>query len=247
MKTGSKGLWAAVLLGMLLSGCQRPPQRESLVDTRLQLGLAWLARGELSAAERNLQRALALAPEDYRTRLAMARFQQQSGDAAAAAESYRQARQLAPQNGYVLNNYGAFLCGLRQYDAAQRQFSRVAESSTGGLRADSIENSGYCYLNAGEPEPARDALAKTVRYDPARGMLLLAEAERRYGKGRRAESRLLLDVYQQSLPASAESLWLEIRFAAQENRPDDVRRYGARLARIFPLSIQYQHFLANEY
>ncbi len=77
---------------------------------------------------------------------------------------------------------------------------------------------------------------------------MLAEAERRFGKGKFTDSRLLLDVYQRNFPVSAESLWLEIRFVAQAKQPDDdVQRYGAQLARIFPQSIQHQHFLANEY
>lgn len=236
-----------VLALWLLVGCQMPPQRKALVETRIQLGLAYLARGDNQAARRNLQRALTLAPKDYRTQLAMARYQQQTGEQSRALHHYRRAQNLAPQNGYVLNNYGAFLCGLGQYDAAQRQFSRAIEYSADGLRADSLENAGYCFLNAGQHEKARNALADAVQTDPAKGMPMLAEAERRFGKGRRAESRLLLDVYQHNFPVSAESLWLEIRFAAQANQPDDVQRYGAQLARIFPQSIQHQHFLANEY
>jgi len=232
---------------VLLAGCQTTLPRDDLVETRLQLGLAYLARGDLDAAQRNLQRALTLAPDDYRTQLAAARYQHQAGDSVLAAQHYRRALALAPQNGYVLNNYGAFLCRLGQYDAAQRHFIQAAEDSAKGVRADSVENSGYCYLNAGQQDNARSALAEAVKSDPAKGMPMLAEAERRFGKGSRTDSRLLLDIYQHSFPASAESLWLEIRFAAQEDRPADVQFFGGQLARIFPQSIQYQHFLANEY
>lgn len=238
-------MMAAALV--LLAGCQTAPRSNGLLETRLQLGLAYLARGEPDAAQRNLLRALALAPDDYRTQLAEARYQQQVGDNVEAAQRYRQALTLAPQNGYVLNNYGAFLCGLGQYEASQRYFSQAAKDSATGVRADSVENSGYCYLNAGEQRHARDALMKALAADPAKGMPMLAEAERRFSKGKRDDSRLLLDIYQRRFPASAESVWLEIRFAAQDGRSADVERYGKQLARIFPQSIQYQHFLANEY
>ncbi len=113
----------------------------------------------------------------------MARYQQQMGEQSQAQQHYRRALKLAPQNGYVLNNYGAFLCGLGQYDAAQRQFSRAIADSADGLRADTLENSGYCFLNAGQQEKARYALADAVQTDPAKGMPMLAEAERRFGKG----------------------------------------------------------------
>ncbi|MBD8164149.1 type IV pilus biogenesis/stability protein PilW [Erwinia persicina] len=243
MRTGR----AAVLLLVLLASCRTLPQPDGLVETRIQLGMAYLARGNNDAARRNLQRALDLAPGDYRSQLAMARYRQQTGDTRSAQLHYRRALKLAAQNSYVLNNYGAFLCGLGQYDAAQRQFRRAMDDSTNGLRADSVENSGYCFLNAGQHEKAYHALMDAVRTEPAKGLPMLAEAERRFGKGKRAESRVLLDIYQQNFPVSAESLWLEIRFAAQANQLDDVQHYGVQLARIFPHSIQYQHFLANEY
>lgn len=240
------GMMASLLL-LLLVGCQTSPQRDLQVETRIQLGMAYLSRGDLDAARRNLQRALSQAPDDYRVQLAMARYLQQLGDRSGAQQHYRRALAQAPLNGYVLNNYGAFLCGLGQYDAAQRYFSRARDDLASRLGADSVENSGYCFLNAGQQDKARQALADAVQTDPAKGLPMLAEAERRLGKGMRSESRVLLDVYQHNFPASAESLWLEIRFAVQEKRPSDVQHYGTQLAQIFPQSIQYQHFLANEY
>jgi len=241
-----KGMMAVVL--MLLVGCQSTaPKNNTLVETRLQLGLAYLARGDLDAAQRNLQRALTLAPKDYRTQLAEARYQQQVGDKVQAARYYQQALALAPKNAYVLNNYGAFLCRLGQYDAAQSSFKQAAKDSSPGAYTDSVENSGYCYLNAGQYGKAREGLIKAITAEPAKGILMLAEAERRFGKRKREDVRLLLDIYQHNFPASAESLWLEIRFAVQEGRIADVEQYGDQLARIFPHSIQYQHFLANEY
>nr|WP_229655818.1 MULTISPECIES: type IV pilus biogenesis/stability protein PilW [Erwiniaceae] len=231
----------------LVSGCVTKSERTTSVQGRLQLGLAYLARGDYVAAQRNLQRAVAAAPEDYRTQLGMARLHQAMGDQQAAQRGYRKALQLAPLNGFVVNNYGAFLCSLGQYDAAQQQFRLAGNLPQPGARADSFDNAGYCYLNARKVTLARQSLALAITADPQKGMPMLAEAGRRFGKGERAQAQLLLDVYQHSQPASAESLWLEIRFAALDERTDDVNRLGMQLARNFPQSIQYQHFLANEY
>lgn len=237
-------IWLAVLL---FSGCTASVQRSELVETRLQLGLDYLALGELPFARRNLQQALTLAPQDYRCQLAMARYFQQAGDVPAADARYQAARRLAGENRDVINNYGAFLCRLGQYDAAQQQFSKAADGAENSGRADAVENAGYCYLHAGEQQKAKEALIKATRHDPQRGAALLAEAERRFGKKERTATRLLLDVYQHNFTASAESLWLEIRFAAQAEQPASVKLAGEQLARNFPQSIQYLHFLANEY
>ncbi|MGE9552328.1 type IV pilus biogenesis/stability protein PilW [Erwinia amylovora] len=236
-----------IWLAVLLVGCSQSPERNQLAQTRLQLGLEYLARGELPPAQRNLAQALRLAPKDYRCQLAMARYQQRSGDWDAAGRAYQNARLLAGQNRDVINNYGAFLCSLGQYDAAQQQFSKAAELLENGARTDALENAGYCYLLAGEKLKAEVALNEATRDDPQKGPALLAEAERRFGKNERDTSRLLLDVYQRNFAASAESLWLEIRFAALARHPESVKQAGEQLARNFPQSIQYLHFLANEY
>lgn len=88
---------------------------------------------------------------------------------------------------------------------------------------------------------------RALKYDPEKGVALVSEANRQLTAGQPDRAQQLLDVYQHVLPGSAESLWLQIRFAALANRHDDVQRYGARLARSFPQSKQYQQFLANEY
>lgn len=241
-----KGL--LMLLGLLLlSGCGSTQHTSELAQTRLQLGLEYLARDDLTAAQRNLQQAVKLAPHDYRNQLALARYQQRAGQRDAALSSYEMARKLAGQNREVINNYGAFLCHLGQYDAAQQQFSRAAELAERGARADAVENAGYCSLLAGDLPRAKAALIEATQHSPEKGMTLLAEADRRFGKKEREISRLLLDVYQRNFTASAESLWLEIRFAALAEHPEGINEAGQQLARNFPQSIQYLRFLANEY
>ncbi|AIN19421.1 type IV pilus biogenesis/stability protein PilW [Yersinia rochesterensis] len=245
-------LWRVCLIaGTLVAGCSgSSPEKVSQPaagQTRLQLGLEYLAQGDLNAARQNLEKAVAADPQDYRAQLGMAFYEQRIGENSAAEQRYQQAMKLAPGNGTVLNNYGAFLCSLGQYVPAQQQFSAAVLSPDYGQVADSLENAGYCFLRANQNDQARVLLSRALKYDPDKGEPLLTEAERHFGEGNRAQAQLLLDVYQHILPASAESLWLQIRFAALAGRQDSVQRYGKQLARSFPQSKQYQHFLANEY
>ncbi|WP_087881275.1 type IV pilus biogenesis/stability protein PilW [Dickeya fangzhongdai] len=251
MKRMLLGKAVALAAGMgLLAGCaQTPSQRVSpaAAQTRLQLGLEYLARNNLDAARDNLQKAEQLAPDDYRIQLGMALYEQRIGENQAAETRYRRLLRQAPANGGVMNNYGAFLCGLGQYVAAQRQFAAAAQLPDYHQVADALENAGYCFLNAGKPDEASQWLSRALRYDPARGNRLLAEANSRFAAGRYDQARLLLNIYQPLLTANAESLWLQIRFAALAGHHDEVTRYGGLLARSFPQSKQYQQFLANEY
>ncbi|MEH0876548.1 type IV pilus biogenesis/stability protein PilW [Pectobacterium cacticida] len=242
--------WLSSLFVLLLVGCASPPRitaDSAVVQTRLRLGLAYLAANQLDSARQNLMKAVAMAPQDYRTQLGMALYEQQIGEERLAEQRYQLLLNTAPENGSVLNNYGAFLCRLGQYVAAQRQFSAAAKLPDYLQVADALENAGYCFFKAGQADKALDLLSRALKYDPTKGRVLLAEASKQLDAGKSEQAQLLLDVYQNSLPASAESLWLQIRFAALAGHDGDKERYGNVLARSFPQSKQYQHFLANEY
>ncbi|KHN49849.1 type IV pilus biogenesis/stability protein PilW [Pectobacterium fontis] len=243
--------WLSGLLAMLLLvGCVPSPHETVnpvAAQTRLQLGLAYLARNNLDSARQNLEKAVAMAPQDYRTQLGMALYEQRIGENHLADQRYQHVLSMAPGNGSVMNNYGAFLCRLGQYVAAQRQFSAAAQLPDYSQVADALENAGYCFFNAGQTVEARNLLSRALKYDPTKGSALLAEANQQFSTGKQEQARLLLDIYRHILPATAESLWLQIRFAALAGHYVDKERYGNALARSFPQSKQYQHFLANEY
>lgn len=241
----------ACLLALALVGCSSAPRHGGLAtpssQTYLQLGLEYLNQGDMPSARKNLEKARDEAPADYHTQLAMALYQQKAGDNDGARQSYQKALGLAPGNGSVMNNYGAFLCGLGQYVAAQQQFTAAAQAPDDGQVADSFENAGYCFLHAGQSADARKQFSRALKNDPDKGAPLIAQATQDFEQGKRQDARLMLDVYNHTLPASAESLWLQIRFAALDGRQTNIDRYGKQLARNFPQSKQYQQFLANEY
>lgn len=245
----SAGIMILFLLGMV--GCAShsasPGVKSSSAETRLQLGLIYLTQKQFADAWRHLQRAQELSPQDHRVSLALAHFYQARGEQNAAGQQYRKALLLSPKNGYILNNYGAFLCSLGQYELAHQQFSASLMQPDASVRADSLEYAGYCYLDAQDQQSAREMLTRAIMADQQKGMRLLDEASKRLEKGDREQAMFLSALYQHNLPASAESVWLEIRFAVLDARTDDIKRHGERLALHFPQSIQYQHFLANEY
>ncbi|MDO6408954.1 type IV pilus biogenesis/stability protein PilW [Pantoea phytobeneficialis] len=243
----SKGLPAVLLAGFVVTGCVSEPAHQGAADIRLQLGLHYLAVQDFPSAQRNLLRAQQAAPQDYRVPLALARVAQAQQNIAQTRWYYQRAQQLAPANGYVANNYGAFLCGLRQYDESHQQFKLAADAQEPDARHDALLFSGYCYLQAEDNAAARGQLTRALDEAPEQGRQLLTEAERQFDQQAWNKVSLLLEVYDHRLPASADSLWLQIRFAAQQGNAADVTRYGDRLARSFPQSIQYQRYLANEY
>ncbi len=242
-----KGLGIAVAAGFVVTGCVTGPSSHRAADIRLQLGLHYLAANNLAAAERNLLQAQRVAPEDYRVPLALARVAQAQQNSIQTRRYYQRAQQLAPANGYVANNYGAFLCRLGQYGEAHQQFKLASAAPESDACQDLLLISGYCYLQAGDEAAGRKRLLQALEAAPEQGNWLLEEGERQLMQPAGKMLPVLLELYHQRLPATAESLWLQIRFAAQQGNAADVTRYGDRLARSFPQSIQYQRYLANEY
>lgn len=242
-----EGRAAFVLLAaLIMSGCQQTPPVAG-GEIRLTLALQYLAMGEYAAAQRNLQRAQRALPGDYRPLLAQARIYQTQGHDAMANVWYTQAEEMAPKNGYVLNNYGAFLCALGQYDNAQARFSLAAQSRETESWLQARWLSGLCFLDQGKGALARDTLQTVAGKNRSVAEKLLTEATARLQQNKVADAGLLLATYDQWYPDNAERLWLKILYAARQNASRDVSRYGEELARTYPLSIQYQRYLANEY
>lgn len=61
----------------------------------MQLGLEYVQQGDMNAARQNLEKALAAAPQDYRTQLGMALYEQQIDENALAEQRYQHILKLA--------------------------------------------------------------------------------------------------------------------------------------------------------
>ncbi|WP_017347777.1 type IV pilus biogenesis/stability protein PilW [Pantoea sp. A4] len=217
--------YLAFWLGLfVVSGCVTQPELSGAADIRLQLALHYLASGDETAAARQLQRAVQAAPSDYRVHLAQARLLQQQQRHLAATRAYQQAQRLASNNGYVANNYGAFLCALGQYDEAHQQFKRAASAPESDARSDALAQSGYCYLQAKNFTAASVALLKALDADGSQATRLLEEAREQLLRKDAKAGSLLVEIYHQRLSATTESLELQIRFAALQGHAADVIR-----------------------
>src|SRR5471032_2316895 len=98
-------LSGVVLLIGLMNGCAGDKHDTNVspqsAQTRLQLGMQYLAANNLDAARQNLDKAVQSAPADYRTQLGMALYEQRVGENDAAQKRYNLALKLAPQNSTV--------------------------------------------------------------------------------------------------------------------------------------------------
>ncbi len=214
---------------------------------RLNLGLAYLDEGDFVQAQKNLTQALCYAKKDYQVLQGMALYQHYIGAYNAAAYYYQQALNQNALDAGIINNYATLLCQLGEYNDAQKQYTNAISLQDYRYLADSLENSGYCFLQSGDRANAQRMLLQALVKEPNKGENILLIAERYIKQQRYQDAQLLLDIYEKLLPLNANSVWLQLRIAIAEQQPEKIIYYRDKLATHFPQSKQYRQFLANEY
>lgn len=90
----------------------------------------------------------------------------ESGEFDAAAEHYAAASELAPEDPRTTYNLAAARARLGQMDDAERLWKRVAEDTSGRLRADAFFNRGLAALSQNRLRDAADHFVETLLFDP---------------------------------------------------------------------------------
>ncbi|CAM3781825.1 type 4 fimbrial biogenesis protein PilF [Xenorhabdus thuongxuanensis] len=132
-------IWSIVCF-VLLTGCvERSTHRAHQVvaiDTRLQLGKAYLAERNLPAAKYHFQKVLLAEPHHPEAHLGMALHEQYAGRPKTASQHYRMAMQYAAESDTVVRHYHIFLCEQKQYEKAEQLVMKSMKSNTGYYSCD---------------------------------------------------------------------------------------------------------------
>ncbi|WP_233466753.1 fimbrial assembly protein [Xenorhabdus nematophila] len=108
----------------MLTGCVEHSARRGYqivaIETRLQLGKAYLVERNLPAAKYHFQKVLLAEPHHPEAYLGMARHEQYAGRPETAGQHYRMAMQYAAGSDTVVQHYYAFLCEQKQYEEAKK-------------------------------------------------------------------------------------------------------------------------------
>lgn len=112
-----------LLLPLLLAACVAPKtQNSAAAAINVQLGLAYLERGDMARAKNKLLLALAQNPSSDTVQDAMGYFLEKSHDIKNAEKYYLKAIAITTHPGAAYNNYGAFLYRQKKYHEALKYF-----------------------------------------------------------------------------------------------------------------------------
>jgi len=253
MKIKNNNLCAALavmLLTFLISGCvtkeyvyganntvnERTKNGEDAAMARLKLAIEYLRQDKIAAAKQNLDRAAAISPNIDGVASSYAFYYQKVGENELADKSYRQAVRQFPQNSDIRNNYGAFLCELKRYQQANRQFVLAINTESNNQIAQTHENAGLCALRDNNWSTAQLHLTKVLNYYPNHARALLGLAKANLELSNLIGARTQLATYNKKYIQTPESLWVQIQIEHKAQNFAMVKGLGQILLRNYPSS-----------
>lgn len=223
-------------------------QKAALIN--VELGLGYLAQGQVTRAKTKLAHALKLAPNLPETHTAMAYFMEMVSDHKDAEREHKKAVSLSSGKGAVYNNYGAFLCRRGRYKEADESFRYALEDKAYARTAEVYENAGLCALKWTDQQTAQlkaaEYLTTAIHRDPSRSSAVLELAALNLKQGKASEAKDLLSRYKSVAEPNARSLWLGIQVAKALKDEESVSSQALTLKNLFQDSPEYQLYLKSE-
>nr|WP_323132853.1 type IV pilus biogenesis/stability protein PilW [Marinobacter lipolyticus] len=251
-----RAMLTVVLVMFLATGCvtvsdsrfSREKDRDEAVENYVQLATAYISQGNLDRANKHLERALELKPDDAAALSAMALLQSSDGEARLAEESFRKA--ISSDGDYTRGRvyFGAFLYGEGRYREARDQFREASADTKYPDRASVFFNLGMSEERLDNNEAAIAAYRRSVELSRGEPKSLLALSRTLvkagdYSSASRYYSRLATLMAQNPrYRHSPESLLTGIRIARHFDERNRESSLALQLRNNFPESVEYQQY-----
>lgn len=259
----NKSVLASSLALLLLAGCASPssrlPAQQPLVQqdmpsrstsqpsrvdqdevARINVELAANYYGfrQYDAAHEAITRALEARAENPRALVLAGFIQMELKDAAKAEAYFSQAVQLQPHDPEILHNYATYLCRTGRVAQAVQTFDQALAVPTYRRPGLSQAGAGVCLMKLQRTDEALQRFTEALESEPMHLQALMGVAEISLGKGDAKRAREVLRRYQVVAPATAESLWLEVRIYRALGLKEDESLVASDLRSQFPNSEQ---------
>lgn len=144
-------------------------ENSQAAELNAKLSLAYMDLHDLARAKQKILLAEREAPHDPLIWYTQGFYQEQTGEMDQAEKSYLHAINLAPNNGGMHNNYGAFLCRQGRYRQAIQQFLIAVRDPSYLHVANTYENAGSCALKIPDMAMAKKFFQQAESEDPKLG------------------------------------------------------------------------------
>ncbi|MBL8299194.1 MAG: type IV pilus biogenesis/stability protein PilW [Rhodanobacteraceae bacterium] len=237
---------ALLLILAFSAGAYAAPRSKSsekarnAAEVHVALGQRYMQQGRLELALEKLQKALKFDSSYVDAHTVIAVLYERINDQKQAAEHYRRAVELAPRNGAVNNNYGAFLCRAGKLDEASQRFAAAVADPFYQTPDMAYTNSGTCFQQAEKLERAEQDFRKAVELNPNNSEALFHLAGVLFRKNDFLRARAFLQRFEALGTPSADSLLLGFNIETSLGNAREANEYARRLRSEFPESPQRQ-------
>jgi len=209
-----------------------------------QLALQALSKDDLKNARDLINKALAQDKKNASAHIANARLQHRIKKPDEAKKSFDRAIRLEPEEAEHRNTYGVFLCQIKEYTAAEKQFNLAADNAFYKTPYFALDNAGVCMLDANKIAKAETYLRKALTMEPQFANTYLHMAELLFRQGRKTVAEAYFQQYMTNGRATPESLLLGIQIKRDLNKSAEAEEYASRLLNDFPESSEAGEYLA---
>jgi len=218
-------------------------KRDSAAMVYISLAAEYLKESLYEAALQNAKKAVIVDPNSPAAFNVLALVHQRIGEDGLADKHFQKAISLDPQDPYVLNAYGSFLCSKQRYDESDALFLRAVNNPLYQSPWVPLTNAGICAYNKGDMETAETRLRAALLKNKTFPMALLYMAKISFEKDNALSSRAYLQRYSEVARHTADSLWLGVRTEQILGNPGQAKSYALLLEAQFPDSYQTKQLL----
>lgn len=240
------------LLVAVITGCvggrgasdAKDPERAAGIYA--DLGLGYLQQEKLDLALDKLQRALEMQSDHPAANHYIAEVYNRMGETEKADHYFKKAVELNEQNPMVLNNYGAFLCNQRKFEAAESYFLRAAKTPRYRTPELVYENIGLCAHRINNNAKAEEYFRKALQMRADLPKSLLQMAALSYESKQNLQARAFLQRFHSVNAQTPYSLALGIKIEQAQGDMRAVAGYRDALQKQYPHLTEEQALLSSE-
>jgi type IV pilus assembly protein PilF len=200
----------------------------------MQLGLAYMQRGELALAKEKLERAAHEDPHDASVHSALALLDERLGNRDAADEEFKTALRMAPRDPDIRNNYAVYLCRTNRIDEGVRRLLEVARDPLYRTPEAAYTNAGVCLRAAKRYDEAARSLQAALALRPSYAEAVFQMADLELERCQLPQTRARIDAYVANYTATPDLLLLGVRVAHAQGDRFAEQRFAQRLRIDFP-------------
>ena len=201
-----------------------------------KLGAEYLRKNRLTLAAEKLQKALSQNPYSESANHYYALLQQKLGNNPLALKHFKRAIKVSQRNPDLHNNYGSFLCSIKRYKQAIREFAIAVKDPLYKTPEFAYTNAGVCIAESDTGENPEPYFRKALEINPKFSSALYQMAKFSWQNGNPAKAQAFLFRYNEVATQTPESLLLCKQVNEKLGETQQAEKCVSQLLTHFPAS-----------